>query len=204
MVAKYYRQLVTDAKAGVKDLRMADVFISYSRADREFVRKLSDSLAARARDACVDWQDIPLTAEWLEEVYTGIDQVHNFVFVITPESVKSMTCQKEIAHAVENHKRLIPLLHRAVPDMSVPEALAKLNFVFLRDSDDFEPAFRSLLEALDSDLDWKRAHTRLLVAPRSGSTRNTAKACSSVVTTYVRPSTGRPWPDFRYWFQETK
>ncbi len=142
---------------------MADVFISYSRVDAGFVRKLHDALAAREREAWVDWEDIPLTAEWLDEIYTGIDGAHNFAFVITPESVNSVTCQKEIVHAVESHKRLIPILHRAIQDTAVPEAIAKLNFVFLRDSDDFETAFASLLEALDSDLDWKRAHTRLLV-----------------------------------------
>src|SRR5438067_2792676 len=142
---------------------MADVFISYSRVDAEFVRKLHDRLAACDREAWVDWQDIPLTAEWLEEIYAGIDGAHNFVFVITPESVMSVTCQREIGHAVESHKRLIPILHRAAPDAAVPEPVAKLNFIFLRDSDDFETAFGSLLEALDTDLDWKKAHTRLLV-----------------------------------------
>lgn len=32
-----------------------------------------------------------------------------------------------------------------------------------RESDDFDSAVGSLIEALDTDLDWVRAHTRLLV-----------------------------------------
>jgi WD40 repeat protein len=142
---------------------MADVFISYARVNADFVRKLHDGLAAAGRDAWVDWQDIPLTAEWLQEIYAGIDAADNFAFVITPESVRSATCQKEIAHAVESHKRLIPILHRATPDTDIPESLAKLNFVFFRDSDDFERAFKALIETLETNLDWKKAHTRLLV-----------------------------------------
>jgi WD40 repeat protein len=142
---------------------MADVFISYSRNDRDFVRKLHDALAKLNRDAWVDWQDIPLTAEWLSEIYAGIDAADNFVFVISPDSVASATCGKEIAYASANNKRLIPILHRAVPESDIPETFAKINWILFRDSDDFESTFGSLVQAIDTDLDWKQAHTRLLV-----------------------------------------
>jgi WD40 repeat protein len=142
---------------------MADVFISYSRTDKDFVRKLHDALAKLNREMWVDWKDIPLTAEWLKEIYAGIEAADNFVFVISPESVVSAACLKEIAHASENNKRLIPIFHRAVHDAAIPESLARINFIYLRDSDDFESTFASLVDAIDSDLEWKRMHTRLLV-----------------------------------------
>lgn len=81
---------------------MADVFISYSRKDRGFVRKLHDALAKLNRDTWVDWEDIPLSAAWLQEIYAGIDAADNFVFVISPESVDSTTCQQEISRAATN------------------------------------------------------------------------------------------------------
>jgi hypothetical protein len=81
---------------------------------------------------------------------------------IGPESVSSATCQKEIAHAAANNKRLIPILHRYVPDEKIPEALTGINWIFLRNADDFESNFASLIDALETDLDWKRTHTRLL------------------------------------------
>ena len=46
---------------------MSDVFISYSRSDIDFVRHLFDQLKARDREAWVDWQAIPPTADWLAE-----------------------------------------------------------------------------------------------------------------------------------------
>ena len=52
---------------------MAEVFISYSRMDKDFVRRLQDALAAQKREAWVDWKDIPLTAEWQWEIFTNID-----------------------------------------------------------------------------------------------------------------------------------
>ena len=142
---------------------MADVFISYSRRDRDFVLKLHDALSKLERDTWVDWEDIPLTADFLMEIYRGIEGADNFVFVISPESIGSPTCQKELAHAAMNQKRLIPVLHRHVADDQVPETVAAINWIFFRDTDNFESAFGSFIDVLDIDLDWKRAHTRLLM-----------------------------------------
>ena len=68
---------------------MSDVFISYSRRDIDFVRHLFDHLTARDREAWADWQDIPPTADWLAESYSGIEAADTFLFVISPDSVTS-------------------------------------------------------------------------------------------------------------------
>ena len=44
-------------------------------------------------------EGLSLTAEWLKEIYAGIEAADNFVFIIGPESVASSTCLAEIAHA---------------------------------------------------------------------------------------------------------
>ena len=43
-----------------------------------------------------------------------------------------------------------------------PKSLGELNWIFYRDSDDFEKATDTLIRALDTDLNWVHAHTRLL------------------------------------------
>ena len=58
---------------------MADVFISYSRKDIEFAQRIHHELEARDRQPWVDWQDIPPTAEWLDEVYAGIQEADTFL-----------------------------------------------------------------------------------------------------------------------------
>ena len=142
---------------------MPDVFISYSRRDVEFVRELHAALAAHDKDIWADWEDIPITAEWLLEVYRGIESSDNFLFVITPDSLASDVCARELAHAVEKNKRLVPVLRReAAPGTTVPGALAARNWTFFRPDDDFAAAVDALVVALDTDLDWVRAHTRLL------------------------------------------
>ena len=145
---------------------MADVFISYSRDDIEFVRRLHDGLVARGKDVWVDFEDIPLTAEWREEVLDGVDSADNFLFVISPDSLTSEVCTEELDHAVEQHKRLVPVLRRPADGKAVPAALAARNWTFFRDQDDFDRSLDALVDALDTDLEWVGAHTRLLERAR--------------------------------------
>src|SRR5207253_10852124 len=93
---------------------MADVFISYSRKDIDFVRHLLEALAARNRKAWVDWNDIPPSADFMEEIYAAIEKANTFVYVLSPDSIASAVCSREVAHAIKNHKRLLPVVTRDV------------------------------------------------------------------------------------------
>jgi hypothetical protein len=115
---------------------MADVFISYAREDQEFVRKLQDALEEQDRDTWIDWKDIPLTAKWKEEVFSGIERADSFAAVISPDLVASEPCQAELDHAAQNNKRIVPLWHRDVADEEVPAELSSHQYVYFRDNDD--------------------------------------------------------------------
>ncbi len=145
---------------------MSDVFISYSRKDSEFVRRLYAALTAAAREAWVDWEDIPITAEWWSEIERGIEAADSFLFVISPDSVISKVCNQEIEHAVAHNKRLIPVVRRDIMGESVNKALARHNWLYAREQDDFDRAVQQLIDVLNTDLEYVRAHTRLLVRAR--------------------------------------
>jgi DNA repair exonuclease SbcCD ATPase subunit len=143
---------------------MADIFISYSRKDKEFVRTLHQALSQSQRDAWVDWEDIPVTAEWWKEIEAGIEGADTFIFIISPDSVASKVCYQEIEHAAKLNKRLFPIVRReGFAIEQVHEALQRHNWLFFRKEDDFDPAFETLIRAVDTDLDYVRTHTRLLV-----------------------------------------
>lgn len=151
---------------------MADVFISYSRRDKDFVEVLHQALTKSQYDAWVDWQDIPLTADWWAEIQTGIDAADTFVFVISPDSVASPICGKEVDHAAANHKRLVPIVRRDGFDMAqMRPVLGQHNWLFFRQSDDFDSAFQALVTALQTDLEHVKTHTRLLVRAREWETQ---------------------------------
>ena len=56
----------------VRDRADYDIFISYSRKDKEFVRQLWETLVQASQDVWVDWDDIPPTADLRQEIYLGI------------------------------------------------------------------------------------------------------------------------------------
>ncbi len=142
-------------------------FISYSRIDTPFVRQLHEQLVASKRDIWVDWEDIPLTADWWQEIQRGISSANAFIFVISPDSVKSPVCRDEINYAVDNNKRIVPILHRELvaddDKAMLHPVISSHNWIFLRDQDDFDAAFTNLIGSLDMDLEHVHEHTRLLV-----------------------------------------
>jgi WD40 repeat protein len=146
---------------------IADVFISYSRRDEAFARRLRDRLEERKRKTWIDLEDIPLTAKWLEEVYAGIEKADTFAFIISPDSVESDFCKLELAHAVKNKKRIAPIWHRDVDQKDIPSDLSSHQYIWFREKDDFEKTFQKLIRALDTDLKWVRAHTWLLLRARN-------------------------------------
>lgn len=143
---------------------MADIFISYSRKDKEFVQILHQTLSQSQYDTWVDWEDIPPTAAWWTEIEAGIEAAHTCIFVISPDSVSSEVCRREIDHAVQCRKRLVPIVRRDGFDAGqVHPALAKLNWLFFRPVDNFGAALQTLTDALNTDLEQARTHARLLV-----------------------------------------
>jgi WD40 repeat protein len=142
---------------------MANVFLSYSRKDKSAATRLYAALTARSRDVWIDWEDIPPTAAWWTEVTTAIEGADAVLFLISPDSATSKVCADELSVAQALNKRLLPMLVRDVDANTVPPAAAALNWIFVRDSDAFDTAIDSLLTALDTDLDWVRDHTRILV-----------------------------------------
>ena len=141
---------------------MTDVFISYAREDRTFVQRLHDALANAGRESWVDWEGIPASAKWMAEVRAAIDQADCFCFVVSPDSVESPVCREEAAHAAASNKRIVPLLHREVPDGLVPETVAAHNWISFSDQH-FDQAFATLVKALETEPEHVHAHTRLLV-----------------------------------------
>lgn len=142
---------------------MADIFISYSRRDKDFVQILHRALLQSHYDTWVDWQDIAPTAEWWNEIKSGIEAAHTCIFVISPDSVASKYCIAEVEHAALHHKRIIPIVRHDFPRGDLPEELTQLQWLYFREHDAFDPAFESLIEAINTDLEHKKLHTRLEV-----------------------------------------
>lgn len=145
--------------------KTASLMISYSRKDKVFVKQLYDGLVAKGfapEDIWVDWEGIPLSADWMAEITKGIQSSNAFIFVISPDSVASEVCKKEIELAVESNKRFIPILYREPgKESKLHEKISSHNWVFIRDEQELDKTLPALVEAINTDLDWLAQHTRL-------------------------------------------
>lgn len=140
---------------------MVDVFISYSRKDKDFVQKLHEALLEHGRKVWVDWEDIPLAVDWRAEIRQGIETAHAIAFIISPDFLNSIECSIELELAEEFSKRLIPVFHREVEVDLVPPSLRALNWIYFRENDDFAKSLQGFNSTIDTDPDWIKAHTRL-------------------------------------------
>lgn len=149
---------------------MSDVFISYSRKNSEFVRILHEALEKSNRKTWVDWEGIAKGTKWWKEIEEGIEGADTFVFVISPDSVASEVCQKEINHAVKNNKQILPIVYKE-PDQNfcksenpAHKAVCSHNFLLFlnveRDTDDFKKSFKELIDTLNLDNAHRKSHTR--------------------------------------------
>jgi hypothetical protein len=137
----------------------AKVFISYSRKDMAFTDRVEAALTTRGFDTLIDRSEIYAFEDWWKRIEALIARADTVVFVLSPDSVSSEVALKEVSFAASHNKRFAPIVCRRVDDKAVPEALAKLNFVFVDDDSRFEESVDRLAEALDTDISWIRQHT---------------------------------------------
>jgi WD40 repeat protein len=165
---------------------MSDVFLSYSRKDTQFVREIFEALSARKREAWIDLHGIEYSTKWWDEICAGIDGSDNFVFFVSPNSLESLYCHREIQHALKHHKRIIPCLFHQVdqaamfhawqasPDISKEEGSARENWAYIQTIqwidftkiNDVDLAIDTLLKTVDTDPERVKLHTRLLLRLR--------------------------------------
>ena len=111
----------------------------------------------------MDWESIPPAVDWLEQIFRGIEESDAFIFLVSPDSAASEVCKVEITRAAQNNKRIIPIVLRDVDPKLTHENIRKLNWTFMRESDNFDEGLRKVKTAIELDLDWLEEHRRLQV-----------------------------------------
>lgn len=140
-----------------------DVFLSYSRADGDFARKLNEALQVQGKTAWFDQESIASGADFQQEIYRGIEQCDNFLFVISPDAIESEYCADEVEFAASLNKRFVTILHRPVREEKLHKAFSNIQWIDFRKHDgDFNANFSDLIRTLDLDRDHVKSHTKWL------------------------------------------
>ncbi len=144
---------------------MNEIFISYCRRNLTFAQNFTKALSENGYPAdkiWVDWNNIPPSSKWEDEIRKGVEDSNSVIFILSPDWLLSNECAKELQIAAEYNKRLFPIICQNVDPRGTPPELASLNWIFFRETDNFDDAMKKLLAAINTDLDWVAQHTILL------------------------------------------
>lgn len=145
--------------AGSGEAIKTKVFLSYARKDMGFADRLEAALKSRNFEPLIDRTEIYAFEDWWKRIQALIAEADTVIFIISPDSVGSKVCGQEVAYAAALNKRFAPVVLRRVADADIPEALAKLNFIFFDEDTAFDTGIARLRDALQTDIGWIRQHT---------------------------------------------
>ena len=151
---------------------MTRVFISYSRADEVFARRLATDLDRLGADVWIDVDDIPPGVNWSTAIQQGLDTCEALVLIVSPDALASKNVEDEWQYVRDEGKPVIPLLWRPVPRLHFQ--LRRIQYV-----DFHQQPYETALEQLRARL--FDAATPASAAPVTGAiTPSTARQIASL------------------------
>lgn len=139
------------------------VFLSYSRRNADFADELNISLDSHGFEVSIDREDLFPGERWEPRLQAMIAAADTTVCAISPEWVASEQCRRELSIALDNGRRVIPVIIDEVQPETLPPELARLQLVFFHGAGaSFARGMASLAAALRTDISWVRAQSRLL------------------------------------------
>jgi hypothetical protein len=119
------------------------VFISYSRKDTEFVRRIAGDLEQAGYDPWWDVADLRGGQAWAAEIEKHVRACDAAVVILSPDSNRSEWVGKETLLAIDLKKTIIPVMWR---ESALPLALVDRQFVDFRGN--YADGLHGLLQAL--------------------------------------------------------
>lgn len=206
---------------------MPTCFISHTwrKGQHRFALRLRDALVRKGIEAWVDEEQILPGDLIKEEMRKGIlYQSDVFLFVLSPEALRSENCLLELNWAVECRRdaglQIVPILRKdyAIPkllqdipllrkllrkDYQIPEPLQGILYIDFRNDRDFDTSVEKLLPAIEYASGVKLFCRRLLDDDR-GERIESAQALADLkdrftVPVITRRRTADYDPEVRYW-----
>lgn len=124
-----------------------DVFLCYSNKDKQFVKKLAEDLRLRYVNVWYDkWEILPgdSISERIEE---GIEKSAWFAIILSPDSVRSKWCQRELRRALsaEFERERLSIIPIICKECEIPGFLKDIARVDLSNDETYESQFDYLM-----------------------------------------------------------
>ena len=125
--------------------QVARVFVSYSRNDVEFVKKLASDLQALGLDVWWDISGLQGGDNWVSAIQTALERSTFCVVVITQDSMKSKWVANEYTYAMNHDITVIPIF---LKDCKLPFSFSTTQYIDFRDIN-YQVAMRELYTVLN-------------------------------------------------------
>ncbi len=123
---------------------MPDIFVSYSRVDVEFARRLAADLDRVGAQVWLDVAAIPAGVKWSTAVQQGLDTCQIMLVIISPDSMASRNVEDEWHSYLDDGKTVIPIWWRPA---RVHFQLRRIQHVDFHEQD-YAAAFEQLRQEL--------------------------------------------------------
>lgn len=118
-------------------------FVSYCRADADFVLTLAGDLKAGGASVWVDQRDLAPGTRWDAAIQSALSAAGRILVVLSPAAVRSTNVMDEVSFALDEGKTVIPIIYQ---ECVIPFRLRRLQHVDFRH--DYDGALKSLLKTL--------------------------------------------------------
>lgn len=109
---------------------MADVFLSYVRADHSWAARIADALISAGIDTWYDVQSLLPGQDWYQEISNAFGNAKVIVVLVSEASMKSQSIQIELAAARASETPIIPVVVDRLPgEISVHIKDSQLLFI---------------------------------------------------------------------------
>lgn len=119
------------------------IFISYSRVNTDFVTRLINDLTRQGFNVWMDQRDIGAGQRWDTVIQDALETCGLFIIILSPYSVESENVLDELSYAVNEKKRIIPIL---LENCEIPYRIARLQFVNF--TGDYQTGFQHLISEI--------------------------------------------------------
>ncbi len=124
---------------------MDTIFFSYSRTDSAFVLKLAKDLRDAGIPVWLDQLDIAPGSHWDASIQKALQTSKTLLIILSPHSVASENVMDEVSYALEEGKKVIPIL---LSDCDTPFRLRRLQRIDF--TSDYNTGFNYLLQHIEA------------------------------------------------------
>jgi hypothetical protein len=146
-----------------------DGFVSFGRQESHgFAHSIANRLNESGLNFFIDLNDIPLIIDNKEHIYSAILKSDNFIYIISPNAIRSEYCKKELDFAIKNKKRIIPISHIVPKEGQKQVDLLVANKKIIKSNKglDIDSVVNRVKEKINTDREYVRKHTLYLSQAR--------------------------------------